>query len=54
MHRTEATGELIQLAMQFLDAQPVGQRLRPLPVGDAGEGVVQQGEIDLLLAQPRS
>lgn len=54
MHRTEATGELIQLAMQFLDAQLVGQQLRPLPVGDAGEDVIHHSEIDLQFAQPRS
>lgn len=48
MDGTEAAGELVQLAMQLLDAQIVGDPLRPLPVGNTGEGIVQQRVIDLL------
>jgi len=52
MDGREATGELIQLAMQLLDARTVGDPLRSFPVGNTGEGVVQQGEADTLPAQP--
>jgi hypothetical protein len=51
MNGTEAAGELVQLAMQLLDAQIVGERLRPLPVGDTGGCVVQQSKIDAAPAQ---
>ncbi len=51
MNRTEAAGELVQLAMQPFDLQAVGDLLGARPVGDLHESVVQQGEVDLAPAQ---
>ncbi len=40
--------------MQLFCVQLIGDPLRPCPVGNVDEGIVQQSEIHLPFAQPRS
>ena len=51
MDGTEAPGHLVQPTMQSLDLQFVGDLLRPPPIRDIHEGIVDQLEVDLALAQ---
>jgi len=51
MDGAEAVRERVQTAVQPLDLQFVGDLLRLCPVGNVGEGIVQQREVDLQLAQ---
>ena len=55
-HRTVALGERVQLLMHRLHSPLIRQALRLVPVGDLGEGMVEQSRVNVapppLLGQP--
>ena len=50
-HRTVALGERVQLLMNLLHSPVIGQALGLAPVGDRGEGMVEQSRVDMVPPQ---